>query len=150
MQVSDRDGWFPAILAKESKKGTPYVFLLLYLLGLVPILLGLELSDLVTMSLIPSGILIIIANISAMNVPSKFSKEWTESGIKLSAGLYRVLMVISTIASILLVAYCFISNSLKVATLIVTAIVFIYGIIRSKSDKVNIQAQVEYKASEQK
>jgi len=150
IQASARDGWFPAGLAKESKRGTPYVFALLYILGLVPILFGLELSDLVTMSLIPSGLLVAVANFSAMNVPTRFANEWAESGNKMSAGLYRVLMVSSTIASIILVTYCFISNSLKVATIIITAIIFIYSFMRSKSDKVNIQVQTEFAANDEK
>lgn len=142
--ASAKDGWFPAILAKETKSGKPYIFGLMYLMGLIPLALGLKLNDLVTMSLIPSGLLIIVSNFYAMNVPTKFEKEWRESGIKMSVGLYRFLLVISMVASMILVAYCFLSNSFKIAVVIVTIAIFAYGALRSRSKNVNIHVQNEF------
>lgn len=150
VQAAARDGWFPAILGKESKRGTPYVYALLYALNLIPLILGLDLSNLVTMSLIPSGIVIIITNLYAMKVPDKYSEEWKASGIKLSAGGYKVLMILSIIASAILVAYCFLSNDMKVATVIVTIAILTYGYLRNKFGHIEIQAQKAASWSENK
>ena len=141
IQCSAKDGWFPKVLGEESKNGIPYVLILLYVICLVPILLGLQLNDLVTMSLIPSGILVIISNMFAMKIPNRYAKEWKESGIKVSGSLYRVLLWLSNIASAILVGYCFLSNNLKVSTIIVTLFIFAYGFIRSKSSAIVIHTQ---------
>lgn len=146
LMVSANDGWLPAILGKSTKKGTPYVFFFLYAINLIPLVLGVKLSDMATMSLVPMGLISIVASICAYNVPTRFAKQWKESGIKISAGMYHFLTILSCIASAILVAYCFLSNDLKVPTLIFTAIIFAYGVLRSKSDKINIQAQKVYTA----
>lgn len=76
-----------------------------------------------------------------MNIPSTYSKERSESNVKISAGLYRVLLGLSIVVSIILVAYCFLSNSLKVPTTIITVAIFAYSLIRSRSDKINIHVK---------
>ncbi len=145
VQSAARDGWFPAVLGKETKRGTPYVFGLLYLLCIIPLILGIDLNDMVTMSLIPMGILFAISNYYSMKLPETHAEQWKASGIKMSAGMYRFLLWLSIAASIVLVLYCFLSNSMKVATIIVTGIVFAYGYLRSKSSKVKIHVQAENK-----
>jgi len=150
LMASAQDGWLPAILGKRTKKGTPYVLAFLYVVSLVPILIGLDLDDLVTMQLVPLGIVITIANIYSLNVPTRFSKEWKESGIKISAGLYQVLVILSIVASIVLIVYCFLSNNFKVATTIITAGLFLYGYLRNKFGHIDIQAQKTYASSDDK
>lgn len=142
--ASSKDGWLPAGLAKESKRGTPYVLPFLYVIGVIAILIGFDLNDFVTMSLVPSGIIIIITNIFSMKVPTQYTKEWKESGIKLPGSMYKLLLVLSIIASAILVAYCFISNSMKLVTVIVTLIIFAYGYLRNKFCKIDIQSQKTY------
>lgn len=144
VQASAKDGWLPAVLAKESKKGTSYVLPFLYVIGVVPILLGLDLSDMVTMSLIPLGIIVIITNVFSMTVPTRFAKEWNASGIKMPIALYKALLVLSIIASAILVAYCFLSNSFKLAAVIVTLVVFAYGFICNRFGNIDIQAKKVY------
>lgn len=146
--ASAGDGWLPAGLAKKSKRGIPYVLGFLYAIGVIALLLGLDLNDLVTMSLVPSGIIIIITNFFSMNVPTRYAKEWQASGVRLPAGVYRALLVLSMIASAILVVYCFLSNSMKWVTAIVTAVIFVYGYLRNKFGRIEIQAQKEYAAVE--
>lgn len=77
------------MLTKTTKKGAPYVLVLLYLLGAVPIFLGMDLGDVATICLFPGAITKVLANIYAMSVPSRFEKSWKKSGLKISVGLYR-------------------------------------------------------------
>lgn len=148
VQAACRDGWFPAILGKESKKGFPYVLVLLYFMSLVPIVLNINVDDVATMSLIPMGVIFIISNTFAMNVPKQFSKEWKESGLKMSPTVYKLLLWLANIASVILVLFCFLSNDLKVPTTIITVAIIIYGFVRSKSGKIKIRAKEEYTAEE--
>lgn len=144
LMASANDGWLPSALGKRSKKGVPYVLLFLYVINLIPLLLGVELSDMATMSLVPMGLIAILTNLYALNVPTRFAKQWKESGLRLSPALYRILIFLSCAASVVLVVYCFLSNDLKVPTAVFTAVIFAYGIIRSRSGKVHIQAKQVY------
>ena len=117
-------------------------------MNLIPIVLGISVDDVATMSLIPMGIIFLISNTFAMNVPEKFSKEWKESGIRMSPAVYKLLLWLANIASVILVAYCFLSNDLKVPTTIITIVIFVYGFVRSKSGKIKIKAKEEYTAEE--
>lgn len=143
VQAACRDGWFPEILSKQSKKGFPYVLILLYFMSLVPIVLNIDVDDVATMSLIPMGIIFLISNTCAMNVPTTFRKE---SGIKMSPFVCKALLWLSNIASILLVLFCFLANDLKVPTTIITVVILAYGLIRSKSSKIHIHAKEEVSA----
>ena len=146
VQAACRDGWFPEILGKESKKGFPYILILLYLMSLIPIIFNINVDDVATMSLIPMGLVAIISNTFALNVPTQFSKEWKESGIKMSPAMYKALLWLGNIASAALVLFCFISNDLKVPTTIITVVTLVYGMIRCKSGKVKIRAKEDYTA----
>lgn len=150
LMASAQDGWIPAILGKTTKKGTPYAVVFLYIVGIIPVLLGLDLDDLVTMQLVPLGIVIIGTNIWALNVPERFAKEWKESGIKLPVMAYRVLVILSIVASAILVAYCFLSNDFKAAVTIITVCLFLYGFLRSKFGHIDVQAKKAYAASDEK
>ncbi len=145
IQASARDGWFPKVLAEESKLGVPYIYFALYVLSLIPILSGIPLDNMATMSLVPSGILGVITNAYSMKVPERFPEQWAERKVKMSVSLYRLLLVLSCLASVILTAYCFVSNDFKLTVTVITIVIFAYGIIRGKSDKITIRAKEEFK-----
>ena len=144
LMASAQDGWLPAVLGKTTKNGTPYVLGFLYVVGVLPIILGLDLNDMVTMQLVPLGLVMIVCTIFSLNVPNRFAKEWTESGIKISPALYKALNILAILASVILVSYSFISNGYKVVTLVITAGIFLYGYLRNKFGHIDIQSQKEY------
>lgn len=139
-----KDGWLPGGLMKTTKRGTPYVMFLLYLLGAVPILLGMDLGDVATICLFPGAILKVMLNIGAMRIPKSFAEEWKASGMKISLGLYKGLLLLSSAASIILGIFYFTSNDLKVAMIAVTAIIALYGILVGKFGKVTLHVREEY------
>ena len=140
-----RDGWLPAVFNKTTKNGTPtYVLVLLFLLGAVPILLGLDLGDVATICLFPGAIVKIIVNLYALNVPKRFRKEWDSRTMRVSVNLYKVLLLISCGASVVLGVFYFISNNLKGIMIGVTVAVFVYGILCTKCGHIDIAAQKEY------
>lgn len=139
-----KDGWLPSKLTKTTKSGTPYVMFLLYLLGAVPILLGMDLGDVATICLFPGAILKIMVNFSAMKIPEKFKKEWKASGISIPLWLYKGILIISSLASVVLGIFYFNSNDLKIAMIGVTVIIALYGIILAKSGKITLHIRDEY------
>lgn len=151
LMASAQDGWLPAVLGKRSKKrGIPYVLGFLYVAGVIPVVLGIDLNDMVTMQLVPLGTVIMIGSCFTMNVPPRFEKEWRESGIKITPAFYKFLNGLSILASAVLVIYCFLSNGYKVVTLVITAGLLLYGYLRNRFGRIEIQSQKEYVAGEGK
>lgn len=144
LMASAQDGWLPAILGKRTKNGIPNVLFFLYIVAVIPIVFGLDLNDMVTMQLVPLGTVMLVASACSLNVPSRFAKEWKASGIKVSPALYKVLVILSMIASAILVTYSFVSNGYKIVTLAVTAGIFLYGYLRNKFGPIDIQSKKEY------
>lgn len=145
--ASAKDGWLPAVLAKRTKKGeVPYAMGLLYLLGAVPILMGMDLGDVATICLFPGAITKLLTNIWALSVPVRFPKQWEESGFK-SVGFYRFLLMVSVVASIVLGCFYFNSNNLKTEMIVVTLAIFVYGFLCSKFGHIEIYAKQEYMES---
>ena len=143
LMASSRDGWLPAILGKRTK-GIPNVLFFLYVVTVIPIIFGIDLNDMVTMQLVPLGLVFMVASACSLNVPTRFAKEWKESGIKVSPALYKVLVILSMVSSVILVTYCFLSNGYKVVTLVITAGIFLYGYLRNKYGPIDIQSKKEY------
>ena len=146
LMASAKDGWLPAVFGKTTKKGTPYVLGFLYVVGVVPILLGIDLNDMVTMQLVPLGLVFIVVSFFSMDTPTRYAKEWKESGIRVSPALYKALNWLSILASAVLAFYCFISNGYKIVTLVITAGIFLYGYLRNKFGHIEIQSKKEYTA----
>lgn len=145
LMACSRDGWLPSALNKTTKNGTPtYVLVLLFLLGAIPILLGLDMGDVATICLFPAAIVKIIVNLYAMRVPERFRKEWDSRTMRVSTGLYRALLLISCCASVVLGVFYFISNNLKGIMIGVTIAVFAYGLLCTKFGHIDIAAQKEY------
>ena len=142
--ASAKDGWLPAILGKQTKSGIHYVRFFLYIVTLIPIIFGLDLNDMVTMQLVPLGLVFIANSLFVFNVPSRFAKEWKASGIKVTPMLFKILNALGIVASGILVAYCFMSNGYKIVTLVITAGIFLYGYLRNKFGPIDIQSKKEY------
>ena len=141
-----RDGWLPKILSKRTQKGdVPYVYAVLYVIAAVAIIAGLDLGDVATICLFPGAIQKVLVNLYAMTVPNRYAREWKTSGMKLSLGLYRVLLVISSIAAAILGYFYFTSNSsLQWLMLAVTAGIIVYDVMVVRFGHVDISAKKEY------
>ncbi|MCD8122252.1 MAG: APC family permease [Clostridiales bacterium] len=139
-----KDGWLPGVLSRTTKKGTPYVLVLLYLIGVIPILIGMDLGDVALICLFPGAITKLITNVCALSIPTHFEKSWKNSGMKISVTVYRLLLLISSVATIALGIFYFVSNDMKVPMIIVTAAIFAYSVLMSQFGNIHIQVKEEY------
>lgn len=96
------------------------------------------------MSLVPLAIVSVITNVFSLNAPERFAKEWKESGIKVSSGLYKFLLILGTIASAILGCYCFLSNNFKIVTIVLVCVIIIYGMMMNRFGKIEIHAKDDY------
>lgn len=144
--ASATDGWLPAGLAKFTKKGNvSYALIFLYIVGVIVLILGFDLNDFVTMSLVPLAVVIFMANIFSLSAPERFADEWKASGVKVSSAVYKLLLILGCMASVVLGGFCFLSNDYKLITVILVAVIVVYGLLMNKFGKIRIHAQEEYK-----
>lgn len=101
-------------------------------------------GDVATICLFPGAIVKILTDLYAMSIPKRFGKEWDSRTMRVSPGLYKTLLVISSCASVVLGVFYFISNNLKGIMLLVTIGVFGYSVLCKKFGHIEVAAQKEY------
>ena len=129
------DGWLPKIF-----KNRLFVFILLYIINLIPIFLGFSLSELISMLLVPTMIITAIKNYRGMKMPEMYPEEWANCSIKCSIGLFKALLAISIVTSLITSAFSLrnLTMTQAIGTVIMTILVFVYPKIRMGSGKVKI------------
>lgn len=129
------DGWLPKFF-----KNRLLVFVLLYIINMIPIFLGFSLSELISMLLVPSAIITAIKNYRGMKLPELYPTEWESSPLKCSVGLFKTLMAISIVTSLTTSAFSMrnLTKAQAIGTVVMTIVTFVYPWIRMKSGAVKI------------
>lgn len=95
-----KDGIWPSIFKKTNKYGVPYVTLwACTLMGLIPILTGMDLSDILKIVAVPGLLLSFIYYIPSMLLPSKLPNCHKNAWFHMSKTVTIVICVISVIIS---------------------------------------------------
>lgn len=150
---SAKDGWLPAVFKKVTKKGYPWVVMLtMYLIAVIPIIGDFDLSTIVSYLLVPGSIIAIATNIANFHLPERFGDEWEQKSIPLSIGAFRVCMVISIIASILVAVMSLstLDTFNLICNLCMTVLLFLWAWYRIKSQKVIIGSRNAYQDKKEK
>ena len=127
--VAVNDGWLPKKLGTMSKKGTPWVVMLLeYLVIMIPIALGWDLDMIANSVLLISAITGILQIVALSLVPRKYPEAWAKRkwGKKLPTWVFYVSIVIAICVQCAL-AYNSVS-SVKPYIVITTVIVLIISV----------------------
>ena len=141
-----RDGWWPKVMAKTNRWGSPYVvYTICFLIAFIPILLDYSVSEIVGNMVIIFQLNTLFLTISCYMIPTKFPEAWEKSTMHMPKWLFYLINVISTIA-VLYAAYIQIGE-LRPVILIVTfggyAIVILYTQIRKRMGAVEIKDKIE-------
>ena len=93
------DGWFPKQLAYlHPKFKTPVILLtIFYFFGVVPILIGFDVSIIGSLATIVSQITFVIVGIALFRLPKVVPNEWNVSKFKMSSKKLRIIVFISAI-----------------------------------------------------
>ena len=137
--ASAEDGWFPKILAKKNKEDFPYVLMfVMYLIAVVPIFGGFTLDAIVSFILVPGAIASLVGNVICMNLPKKFPAQWEARSFKISVGLFRLILGLSIVTNLFVAGFTLLSldTAAMYGNIAMTAALFVYGILRSKSKQV--------------
>lgn len=97
-----RDGWFPEKLGYVHPKYRTPVFLLtiFYVVSVITILSGWSVRTITNMSIICTGIIILITCVSVIRLPKVCPKGWENSKFKCSKGVLVLIVIYATSAEL--------------------------------------------------
>lgn len=99
-----RDGWFPPVFAKLNRFGAPVAVMgCLYLVALIPIALGYDVSMITNNTVLVQYIVKFILLTAIWQLPKKYPREWKESWLHLPDWLFYLIMVIAFCAQAFMV-----------------------------------------------
>lgn len=139
------DNWFPKKLAKlHPKYNTPYYLLgIYYIIGMLPIIVGLDIGQIANSSLFLNYVVAIILAVGALRLPKMFPEQWKKSPFKVGSKIYVVLIIICV--SVLLLQLLLLLDGFDKLTLIGTLCILVLalflGVLREKH--VNMEVSVE-------
>lgn len=109
-----KDGWLPKKLAVKNKKfGSAYLILLLfYLIGVVPILLGIDLNTIANSTVILFTVIRGVIAYSAMQLPKKMPDVWKASKFYVSNRKLKAICIVSIVIAAVSVLVLLVSTSM--------------------------------------
>lgn len=124
------DGWLPNSFKKKSADGYPYYcYLLVYIVALVPILIGMNVDNAISMLMIPTMIINIYLNTKCMIIPSKYKEQFENRSIKIPKWLFVLASVLGGVCSAIIAITLF--KDLNFHNAIIAAAVVIFPLLFS-------------------
>lgn len=135
------DGWLPKGLAVCNKKfGTPHwILLAVYLVGVLPILMGLDLTTIANSTVIITQLCRALIIISAMLLPKKLDELWSRSRFHVSKGVLNAVCGISLVITVLAILLLLVSTSTVqiIGNLAMLAVSVVLMLLRQKHVTLN-------------
>lgn len=149
LMTTIEDGWLPAFLGKKTKKGYPWVMMLvLYIIAIVPIFVDTGLQELISIMMIPTMLLNTINNILMFRLVKKYPDAWKSSFFHMPKWAFTATVIIAIFCDLIICVSLFttIKSGQQYLLLIMIAVLFAYSFYRLKAGKVNLSAINEAKA----
>lgn len=139
------DNWFPKLFAKlHPKYNTPWVLLLIYyIIGIVPILTGINIEAIASSALLLNYIAMLIVAIGVFRLPKLFEEQWRDSPFYVKNFWFYFWNVLGVLV-LLLQAYLMASNLGTVGLIAnggVLVFAVLFGILRAK--RVDMEVSIE-------
>ena len=142
------DGWLPSVLGKKTKKGYPWVMMLvLYIFAVVPVFVDMGLDDLISLMMIPTMILNLINNCLMFKLLKKYPEAWKKSFFHMPKAAFVVTIVLAIIADLLISVSLFTTLESGDQYLLIgmVAFLFIFSFYRIKAGKIDLKALAQAK-----
>lgn len=146
------DGWLPAILGKKTKKGYPWIMMLvLYVVAIVPIFVDMGLDDLISLMMIPTMILNLINNCLMFKLLKKYPDAWKNSFFHMPKIAFIITIILAIIADLIISVALFTTLESGDQYFIIGMVAFLFGFsfYRIKAGKINLKALEIAKAQAQ-
>ena len=142
---SCRDGWFPKKFGERNKYGTyTYILIFIYLLSVLPIIFGIDITQLVNLLQLVTFLTTILPQIAFLNLPKKYPEAWKNAKLRVPLGIYYLSCWASIIVStVVFIKSCLSMNILVVVvSLVFIAACVILGLWRTNGGHVTIRTSV--------
>ncbi|MDR1249996.1 MAG: APC family permease, partial [Treponema sp.] len=141
------DGWLPQKLAYlHPKFKTPMIWLtIFYVLGLVPIISGLDIGEVANMVLIINQAMMMVLNILLIRLPKVVPEIWEKSKYHIGGPGLIFISVISIFGGGVTIVLLITSSTpfLMIGNVVMLGFSFLYCYFRAKSGKVNMEVSYE-------
>lgn len=147
MQACD-DGWLPMGLARLTKWKTPVIIQsILYVVAVITIFSGLDVSILSNMSMIATSLVFFMIDIAVVRLPKACPEIWEKSKFKVSTGVLYLFAVLGGIGSMisLILNWISLDAKLMILNVVVIAGAMIFGAVRGK----NAHMDISYEAADE-
>lgn len=141
------DGWFPKKLGKiNDKYGTPhYLLILFYIVGLIPVVAGLDIDRIANMSMMLMNITTFLVVVATARLPKLLPDAWAKSTFKISNVALKVICYLCG-ALLVFQNYLLIEDNtpeIIIGNIILLVLTFIFMVLRYKSGKVKVEVSWE-------
>ncbi len=136
------DGWLPKALGKKTKKGYPWLLMLImYIVAVIPVFVEVELSALVSLIMIPTMILNTVNNVLMFKLVKKYPEAWKNSFFHMPKWLLNASLIFATICSLLITAALFTTLELYqiIVMIVIVAAMFGFSFYRIKTGKIDLK-----------
>lgn len=131
-----RDGWFPKKLGYIHPKYRTPVFLLsiFYVVSVISILSGWSIKTITNMSIICTGITILITCVAVIRLPKVCPKGWANSKFKCSKGVLIMIVIYATLAELfnIYLNASQLSTGKLIGNIVMIGVAIIFAVIRYK------------------
>lgn len=136
MDMTVKDGWLPKWLVKKNRFGAQYIVLsMLFVIGIIPVLFGLEITTLTNMAMLISFVTMLIPFYCLLIMPKKCPTVWKAAKWHLPNWLYYIIWALSFAINLVFFGYFPLMN-LPLPVIITVAVLFVvigaYAIARSR------------------
>ncbi len=140
-----KDGWLPKGFSKTNKYGAyTYILIFVYLISIVPIVIGFNITQLVNLLQLVSSVTAIIPQIAYLNLPRKYPEAWKNARLHVPNWLYYLICIASiTIYVIVFIKSCLsINPTVVIVSTIGIVLCIVLGLWRSGKGNVTIRTSV--------
>lgn len=147
------DGWLPAFLGKKTKKGYPWVMMLvLYVIAVVPVFADMGLDSLISLMMIPVMLLNLINNCLMFKLLKKYPEAWKKSFFHMPKWAFCITIILAIVADLLISVALFTTLKAGDQYFIIGMMVFLFAFsfYRIKAGKIDLKALELAKAQAEK
>ncbi len=137
-----RDGWFPEKWGATNKAGTPYIFMgFVYLMGFVPILIGMDISAITGNLVLITSITDLLVFFAVMRFPEKMPGAWENRHFKVPRPVFLGLIWLAIAIRIVCIIGSFntLTPTIFLFTIVAMAAFCVYCYFRKKHHPIRIE-----------
>ena len=139
------DGWLPKKFGEKNKNGSrKYILAFMYIVGIIPIILGLSIVTLTNMVQLFLAAYAFLSFLAFIKMPKKYPKAWKNARFHVPDGLYYTICIISLIGYLIVFWKGCLSMTPTMAVILVVMLVVLagMGIYRAKTGDIEIHTSV--------